>query len=249
MTHNAKEKSFVKKLSQIIFIVIVMQILFTGCSAKFVADKNFDIHEKLDIPKVVFIYDNSEMSKEAKPFFAELRKKYENRVKFYFIDANSKEAQPVLEEYALDTPETIFPFIRISDSSELESGGFSGFVEMNKQSIENFILKMIKNSTIPEWLKGKWKVVNTETKRNETEIDNLYGLAYKMLINVGNNIQFIDGKRIRFGAFPFEYELTEDNFLILQNADAKSMIFDCHINGDTLILEDDYYKIEAKKVE
>ena len=186
--------------------------------------------------------------KKAKPFFAELREKYKDQVKFYFIDAKSKEAEPVLEKYSLGES-TMFPFIRICDASEIDSVNAEGFIELNKPSIESNIQRMIKISTIPEGFGGKWEVVNTETKRNETEIDKLYAMAYKIIIDVGDNIRFVDGKRIQFGRFAMEYELIEGNVLLLKRGDESETIFDYQIDGDTLILENDYYKIETKKVE
>lgn len=238
---NYHKKLSLKKPSKIFFIIFAIQLLITGCAAKFVPDTGYNIDEELNIPKVVFVFDNSDMSKDAKPVMAELREKYNEKVKFYFIDSKTNEARPVLEEYGL-VESNDYPYILIQDASGMSSVSIHGFNSITSQSIEDYISKAIMNSTIPEGFDGQWEVVETEPKS-----DGLYSMAYEIIINKGDRISFVDGRVAKFGAYPMEYELIGDNEILLKIDGTTSMIFNYEVSENTLTLENDFIIVKANK--
>jgi len=243
---NKIRKSVIMMMFATILIMSGLLILATGCSSSFESDTNYNIDEEIGMPKVVFIYDDSKMSKKEQPVLASLRKKYEDKVKFYFIDAKKTEAKALLEKHSVE----YFPQTWLIFKDGIIKKMYQGFTASYKESIEKDILEIIKGDSTPKFegssvkLKGEWEVTKTESKT-----DDIYALAYKTIISVGDTIRFIDGKTVKIAAFPFEYEVTEDNVIKLMREGSTSMIFDYEIKGkDTLIFENEYIRVESSKV-
>lgn len=100
----------------------------------------------------------------------------------------------------------------------------------------------ISNSSFKK-LKGEWKVVKTELKKNDW-----YAFSYKMLVSSGDEIRFVDDETVNIGFYPLEYKITEDNVIKLTIEGATAIVFDYELKGDTLILENEYIRVEASKV-
>lgn len=230
-----------KRLSVVLLMIFFIQFLITGCSDNFVADTGYNLDEELNIPKVVFVFDDSEMSKDAKPVMSELRNKYQEQAKFYFIDSKTDEARPVVEKYGL-TKSDDYPYIAIEDASGMSSRSIHGFNSITRQSIEDYILQAVRDSTIPEGFDGQWEVVSTQPKG-----DGLNSTAYGIIINSGDKIQFIDGRIVQFGAFRMKYELTGDNEIHMVIDSTNSMVFTYEISENTLILENNFVIVKANK--
>lgn len=101
------------------------------------------------------------------------------------------------------------------------------------------------NSDVSTNLEGEWEITKAEEISND-----IYSTGYSIIFSEGDKIKFVDNKTVNMGAFPFEYEVAEDNVIKLVREGTTSIVFDFEIvDEDTLVFENENFKIESIKID